>query len=100
MERQDVEPRLKMVQTFVRRCSQVGFTQTPPYDELEAILYCLYQGVEEDEVRKRQEALEREKALERERARRHMEELKLKEEERKKAEAKMLEEDLIKKIYT
>lgn len=29
-----------------------------------------------------------------------MEELKLKEEERKKAEAKKLEEDLIKKIYT
>ena len=48
-----MEPRLKMVQGFLRRCSQIGFAETPPYDELAAILYCLYQGVEEDEERKR-----------------------------------------------
>jgi hypothetical protein len=100
MEKQEVEPRLKMVQMFLRRCSQIGFTETPPYDELEAILYCLYQGVEEDEERRRKETQEREEALERERVMREMEELRIQEEERKKAEAERMEKELMKKLRT
>lgn len=76
-----------MVQEFLRRCSQIGFSETPSYDELEVILICLYQGVEEDEARRQKESEERQLMQERERKHREMEELKRQEEERKKAKA-------------